>query len=53
MKRNTSHVFDEKRNTESASQRKRMQERPSSTADLLRYQFALPFREEKVTKKIM
>jgi hypothetical protein len=53
LKRNTSNVFNEKCYVENASQRKRMPERPSSTGDLLRYEFALPFREDKITRKIV
>lgn len=34
------------------SQRKITVQKPSSTSELLRYDYALPFRDEKVTRKI-
>ncbi|OMJ79756.1 hypothetical protein SteCoe_20142 [Stentor coeruleus] len=52
-KRNASCVFNlEKNIDESHSQKKRGTEKPSTAKNVLKYEYALPYREEKITPKI-
>ncbi|OMJ68135.1 hypothetical protein SteCoe_34500 [Stentor coeruleus] len=52
-KRNSSSVFNpQARTPDLISQKKRGEEKPSMAKDILRYEYALPYRDEKITSKI-